>query len=150
MGIVEILKEGQGYYEAKVVRAWRDMKLGDLIMPFVKRMPLINLADGVVGLEGRLLISEEHTKVIGQDQTASIDKGADDGVKVGQVYAVHYQEKEKKHPETGEMLTFPRIDIGDLLVVHTEDTTATVLVVVSERALFPWDNLHARRLGLED
>jgi hypothetical protein len=117
-------------------------------MPFVKRSPFIALADGKVGIEGRLLISEDHTKIIGEAHTGFIDKGKADGVEVGQVYSVYYQEKERKNPETGELIIFPRIDIGNLLVVHTEETTATALVIRSERALMSWDRLHATRLGL--
>lgn len=149
LGVVRIVKEGQGYYEAMVIKAYRPIKLGDLVVPFWKRSPMLAIADGVVGLEGRLLISEEHSKVMGEGATAFIDKGLDDGVKLGQVYTVYYQEKKKKHPETGEFITFPRIDIGNLLVVHTEKTTATVLIVVSERALLPWDRLDATRMGIE-
>jgi hypothetical protein len=148
LGIVKVLKEGEGYYEAMVIKAFRSIKLGDLIMPFWKRSPMIALADGVVGLEGRLLISEDHTKVLGEGQTAFMDRGLDDGVKVGQVYSVYYQEKNKKHPKTQELLVFPKIDIGNLLVIHTEKTTATVLVITSERALMPWDRLRAMKLGI--
>jgi hypothetical protein len=148
LGVVEILKKNEGFYTAKVIRSYRSMKLGDLVMPFMKRTPMIALADGLAGLEGRLLISEDHTKVMGEAQTAFMDRGEADGVAVGQMYSVYYQEKSKKHPRTGAMLNFPRIAIGDLLVVHTEKTTATVLVIRSERALMPWDRLQSLRLGL--
>jgi len=148
LGVVEIEGEGQGYYTGRIVTAYRDIKIGDLVMPFAKRSPFIALTDGKVGLEGRLLISEDHTKIIGEAHTGFIDKGKADGVEVGQVYSVYYQERERKNPETKELITFPRIDIGNLLVVHTEETTATVLVIRSERALMSWDRLHATRLGL--
>ncbi len=149
LGVVEILKEEEGYSVAQVVRSYRDMQVGDLVMPFAKRSPLIALSDGVVGLEGRLLISEDQTKLMGEAHTAFIDKGEADGVKVGQMYEAYYQEKAKKHPVSGDTLTFPRIGIGHLLVLHTEETTATVLVIASERALIPWDPVQAWRLGVK-
>ena len=59
---------------------------------------------------------------------AFIDKGKMDGVQPGQFYSVYYQASERINPNKKEKILLLPVDFAELLVIHTEDTTATVIV----------------------
>ena len=65
-------------------------------------------------------MAEEGTEMFGDDAVAYINKGSEDGIQTGQTYAIY-----DEYP-VGAELDF--VDYGSLLVLHTEATTATVLI----------------------
>jgi hypothetical protein len=106
-------------------------------MPYKKRSPRIALTQSKIGLNGKIIVAEEHDNNIGDHTVAFIDKGDQDGVKIGQSYSIYYQEKEKLNKKSrGEVLLTPVI-YGSLLVLHTEPTTSTVLITRSDRSIDP-------------
>ena len=68
---------------------------------------------------------------------AFINKGNKDGVQPGQFYNVYYQAKEQIDPKKGEKTLLLPVDIAELLVIHTESTTATVIVTGDDREFEP-------------
>ena len=64
---------------------------------------------------------------------AFIDKGKKDGVHPGQFYNVFQQESEHLSPKKQGKVTLLPVDIAELLVVHTEETTATVLITRADK-----------------
>jgi hypothetical protein len=136
-GVVVITKKEPDFVVAKVVISFRSMALNDLLMPYEKRSPRIALTQSKNGLNGKIIVAEEHDKNIGDHTVAFINKGDQDGVKIGQSYSIYYQEKgelNKKSKE--EILLTPNI-LGSLLVLHTEPTTSTVLITRSDRSIDP-------------
>lgn len=140
VGICEITEVHTDNAIANVVRSWRVIDRKDLLTPFLERSPVIEIKESVPGLVGKFISNEEHARLTGQFQTAFIDKGEADGVEVGQYYTLFQQEKNRVWTTTGinKNITFPRQDIGTVLVLHTEDNTATVLLTRSENTIDPW------------
>jgi hypothetical protein len=136
-GVVVITKKEPGFVVAKVVKSFRSIALNDLLMPYEKRSPRIALTQSKNGLNGKIIVAEEHDNNIGDHTVAFINKGDQDGVKIGQSYSIYYQEKgELNKKSTGEVLLTPNI-LGALLVLHTEPTTSTVLITRSDRSIDP-------------
>ena len=131
--MVEITKKEPAFAIAKVVKSYRTIKLNDLLMPYNQRSPKIALTESTKDLYGKIIISEEQAKIIGDNTIAFIDKGDKAGLISGQFYSVYEQEKKQIDPDTGAEIIFPPVDYGALLVLHTEPTTATVLITRSER-----------------
>ena len=136
-GVVVITKKEPSFVVAKVVKSFRSIAVNDLLMPYKKRSPRVALTQSKNGLNGKIIVSEEREKNIGDHTVAFIDKGDQDGVEIGQSYSIYYQEKEKLNKKRiGNVLLTPIIH-GSLLVLHTEPTTSTVLVTQSDRSIDP-------------
>ncbi len=136
-GIVEIIKKEPSFVVGSVVKSFRSIKVDDLIMPYKRRSPRITLTDSPKGLRGSVIMSEENTEMFAGYQIAFLDRGENDGVKTGQYYNVYSQERRKTNPKMKEGVLLPPIEYAKLLVVHTEKTTATVLVTQSDRSIAP-------------
>jgi hypothetical protein len=140
VGICEIIEIHTDTAIAEVVRSWRVIDRNDLLTPFLERSPIIEIKESVPGLVGKFISNEEHARLTGQFQTAFIDKGETDGVEVGQYYTLFQQENNRVWTTTGinKKIQLPMEDVGSVLVIHTEDNTATVLLTRSERVIDPW------------
>jgi hypothetical protein len=64
VGVLEITQNEPLYAIAKVIKSYRKIQVGDLIMPYKERIPEITVGDSTPGIIGKLISSEEHTKLI--------------------------------------------------------------------------------------
>jgi len=71
------------------------------------------------------------------DAVVFMDKGRQEGVKVGQSYSIYYQEEEYPDPKEKESILLSPVDFGKILVLRTEETTATALVTMAQKAIEP-------------
>ena len=136
-GIVEITKIEPSFAMARVIQSYRTIEVGNLLIPYKRRSPNIELTQSKKGLTGQLIISEEHADIIGDNDIAFIDKGSRDDVKPGQQYSLYYQEKQRLDMESKEDVLLTPIVYGMLLVLHTEQTTSTVLITRSDQSIKP-------------
>ena len=112
-------------------------------MPYHSKSPHIDYKDSKNGLEGHLILAEEHYKLICKDMVGFIDKGTQDGVEVGQSYVLYYRENGETSEDTPKTQLLPAIEFGSFIVLHTEQTTATVVVTRSDRDIAPGVNFRA-------
>jgi hypothetical protein len=91
-----------------------------------------------MGLNGEIIGSEEREKNMGDFTVAFIDKGDQDGVKVGQSYSIYYQAKEKLDAKN---VSLTPVVYGSLLVLHTEKSTSTVLITKADQSVHPWTKI---------
>jgi hypothetical protein len=143
LGVVEIIQNHPQYSLARIIRSFRDIKVRDQLMPYQPRDIDLNLMPGVEGLESTVIASEEHTNIMGDNTIAFIDKGARDHVYPGQQYMLYNQERVPLEPGSKEKITLAPEYIGTLMVLHAEETTATVLITSARRHVVPGQKLHA-------
>ena len=136
-GVVVITKKEPAFILARVVKSYRPIAVNDLLMPYKKRSPRIALTQSKNGLDGKIIVSEERDKNIGDHAVAFIDKGDQDGVEMGQSYSIYFQEQAKLNKKSKENILLTPIVLGSLLVLHTEPTTSTVLITQSDRSIHP-------------
>ena len=132
-GIVEITQVQPQYAIGTVIEAYRPIQVEDRLMPYNRRLPEVPMKESPKGLKGQVIEAEEHNTLIGEHMIAFINKGKKDGVQPGQFYNVYYQAKEKINPNRGEKTLLLPVDIAELLVIHTESTTATVIVTGADK-----------------
>ena len=136
-GVVEINQVKPSYAVGTVIEAYRPINLEDMLMPYYHRLPTLNLNDSPKGLEAKIVEAEDHNRIIGDSMVAFIDKGKKDGVQPGQFYNVYYRIKERLHPKKDTKILLHPVDFAELLVIHTENTTATVIVTGADREFEP-------------
>ena len=136
-GVLEITQVQPTYAIATVIESYRPIKLEDQLMPYYRRLPDVAIKESPIGLEGRVVESEDRNRLIGDSMIAFIDKGKKDGVQRGQFYNVYYRVSERIHPKKKDRTLLLPVELAELLVLHTEDTTATVIVTSADREFEP-------------
>jgi hypothetical protein len=134
LGILEITQNETHYALAKVIRSFRHIEIGDLLMPYKPRIVDIAVVDSTAGINGKFIGSEDHTELIGEQVIAFIDKGEEDNIRIGQIYNICYQDTAPVG-QGGETIALKPVDIGSIFVLHTEKTTSTVLVTDAQRKI---------------
>ncbi|UCG81270.1 MAG: hypothetical protein JSV60_03035, partial [Desulfobacterales bacterium] len=114
----------------------------DLLMPYQPRSPNILLTESKEGLQGKIFSAEEGQAIFAEHAIAFINKGREDGIQVGQSYSVYYQEKERIDPKVKEDVLLTPVDYAKILILLTEETTATALVIYSEKSIEPGATIH--------
>lgn len=143
LGIVEVTQLEADFVIAKVLKSYRALAIDDFILPYEHRSPKIPITKGIPDLVGKIIVSEEHAQIIGDMSLAFIDKGKTDNVQEGQVYNIFYQEKEKIKMQGKESVILTPVDFGQLVVLHTEQETATVLITQTDKSAYPDALVHA-------
>lgn len=136
-GVLEIIQTEPDYAIAKVVNTYRPIEVGDGIMPYYRRLPRIDLQPSEAGIDGDIILSEEHKTIFGETEVVFINKGKADGVKPGQLYSIYLRDRhklaEKGDGQKSKPVLVTPVDYGELLILHTEDTTATALITDSAK-----------------
>jgi hypothetical protein len=137
LGIVEVTKKEPDMVLAKVLKSFRTIRVNDMLMPFNQRSSEIELKPSTPGIDGKVIISEDHTKLTGEFVLAFIDKGRADNIEVGQQYSIYSQQKTVLEKNEISSKSLPPVDFGSLLVLHTEQTTSTVIITNATRVISP-------------
>lgn len=138
-GVLKIEKIESDYVTARVVKSYRTIEIGDLLMAYRPRSPKVTLT-AAAAVNGTILVAEEQEKLIGTNFVAFIDKGENDGIRSGQQYRI-FESQDLKVDKAKTTVT--DIDFATILVLFTEPTTATVLVTNSEKHISPGAKFHA-------
>jgi hypothetical protein len=144
LGVVEIIEVEPKFSTARVLHSFHHIELNDLLIPYEPRSPKITLTESKEGLKGKIIAAEENQGIFA-DTVVFIDKGRKDGVKVGQSYSIYYQEKVRIGPETEDDIVLSPVDYGKIIILRTEETTATAIVTMAEKAIRPGAKIHARQ-----
>ncbi len=126
-GWVRIVESREDHAVATVEKAFRSIMINDILLPYEQRSSKIQLISGKDDIEGKILMSEEGTRIYGDDSVAFINKGAEDGIQIGQTYAIY--------EEYAMDAMLDKVDFGSLLVLRTEPATATVLITRTDRGI---------------
>lgn len=141
-GVLEIFQTEPDYAVARVVKSYRPIRIGDKLMPYDKRSPRIGLEKSQAGIDGAIIIAEEHLDMFAQFNIAFMDRGKMHGIKPGQVYSIYYRDEHNLGTATQPKIVFTPVDYGELIVLHVEDNNATVLVTDSDKEFLagpgPW------------
>ncbi|MDY6790172.1 MAG: LysM domain-containing protein [Thermodesulfobacteriota bacterium] len=137
LGIVEVTNTAPRFAIATVTRSFSNIKVNDKLMPYKRRPIKIVQQKSKEGLLGKIIMSENHNLLIGDNTTAFINKGEADGVKPGQYYSIFYQEKSKIASTSWKKVPLDAVIFGKLIVLHTEKTTSTVYITSTNRQIDP-------------
>jgi hypothetical protein len=136
VGIVQVTQRQPEYAIGKVLKSFRPILISDKLMPYSRQNPRILLEKSQEGIDGTIMMSEDHLNMFAELHTAFIDRGRRHGVKEGQIYSVYYRDESKLGPaKSSQTITIP-VDCGELIVLHVEDTNSTVLITDSDKELF--------------
>jgi len=122
-GILEIFHQDKDFYRAKLTKTFREVGVGDKLIPYTPRNPQVTVIGSPEDIDGQILFSEERQAAFGQFDVVYLNRGYENQVAPGQVYRVYYN-------RTSEDITVD-LDVGEVLILHTEKNTATGVVLNS-------------------
>jgi hypothetical protein len=132
-GVVEIVQGEPQYAIARVVESYRPIEVGDKLMPYQRRSPRIAIQDSQPGIDGRLIMAEENQGMFAEFNVAFINQGNLHGIRPGQIYSIYDRDEHNFGSVTSpQTITIP-VDYGELLVLHVENETSTVLITGSKK-----------------
>jgi hypothetical protein len=137
LGIVEVTKKEPDMVIARVLKSFRPIRVDDMLMPYRQRSSNIELKPSIPGIDGQIIISEDHLDLTGDYTLAFIDKGRADNIQVGQQYSIYSKQKTVLEKNVISSKSLPPVDFGTFLVLHTEQTTATVIITSAQNVIFP-------------
>ena len=145
LGVVEIIKSESEYAVAKVIDIYRAIRINDKLMPYMDRPRQIPITKPTAGIEGRIITSEEHSKLMGENSIAFINKGEKDNLFPGQNYGIYYSMKHRRFSKKKDNMDLVPTKIGSLVILHTEKETSTVLIYDSSRSISAGEMFHASK-----
>ena len=134
VGRVEIVKVEPDFVIGHVVGAYRAINMDDFILPYARRSPKIPVVASTPGIDGTLLLAEEHVELIGDYTIAFIDKGSEDSIMPGQRYSIYHRQE---GTQNGKKILYSPIDYAKFIVLHTEKYVSTVLMTQTDGAVAP-------------
>ncbi len=137
VGVAQITVIEPQFAVGKIIRSYRSIQAGDLLIPYHERSRKIIITESKEDIRGRIIGSEGNRTIMGEETVAFIDKGELDGMAPGQIYRLFYQEKMRESRRSPKEIMLTPIDIGTIFILHTEDNTSTVLITVAKRAISP-------------
>ncbi len=145
-GVVEVVEIEPDYVIAKVTKSYRTILREDRVVPHQERSPKINLVESKAGIDGRVVGSDEHEFAVGDHSVAFIDKGSRDGIAPGQTYDLYLERDVRLNPNKRKDTRLTTYDIGTLVVLHTEKSTATVFIMRAQKMVYPGTKFRTPRL----
>jgi hypothetical protein len=135
LGILEVTEREPDLVIASILKSFRPIKVDDMIMAFTERPSKIEIKPSTPGIDGQIINSEDHIKMTGEYTLAFIDKGTADDIEIGQQYSVYDRQKSEIGGDEARSISLPPVDFGTILVLHTEQTTSTVIVTNTNKAI---------------
>ncbi len=133
---IEILEHKTAYVTARVVKSIRTVREGDVIMPYTFRDPVLTVDAAPPPIDAVLLCSEDDNLMINDGFIAFISKGGDANIVPGQIYNVYQKNVKAKRLDNvwkkkKDEIELDPISAGQVIVLHVEDTAATVMMLKS-------------------
>jgi len=142
-GVIQITDVESRFAVGTVVKSYRSIHANDSLTEYLSRSSEIPRNESHPRLVGSIIGAEDHTSIIGDNAIAFINRGSGDGVLPGQVYRVFYEDRLQFGRRRSGRDPRLAVDFGEILVLHAEETTSTVLVTRSDRSIYPGAKVHA-------
>lgn len=133
LGIVEIKNVHEKLSEGRITASYDVVSKGDAITKAEPVPAGIEIKKGQTPVKGLIIANKKNSIEIAEGDVVFLDKGKDAGVEVGNTLKVYLAER----ATGGQMI--PEEDVGRLLVLSTQDNTATALVISSKKPLHAGD-----------
>lgn len=145
LGIAEIDTVEDNVARAHIVRSFSEIERGAYLVPLLNHYQVVAPKQNLLDLTGVIVDSFREVQELAQFHVAFVDKGAKDGVQVGNRLFVMRRGDGRLELEDEAVEKLPWEQIGELLVVETHDRNSTVLVTRSAKELKVGDRVQMER-----
>ena len=126
----------EGVYQAKIEELYRELNVGDLVLPYEPISKCVQPISQDEPLVGNIVATQDQRYIVATNRVVYIDHGFNDGVQRGNIFQV-VKTHLVRDPVKGEMdfITKPRsvilpdIPIATIMVVESRPDTSTAVVI---------------------
>ncbi len=126
---------------AQVDNSWREIKRGDLLIPYQRQLNLVEPRQADQDLVGEIVDSIAPGAIFGPQQYVFVNRGSEDGVRPGNRFFAYQQWEGFEHPHEQSAPEIPWQRVGQVWVLHVEDNYSTAVITNSDRELYIGDRL---------
>ncbi|MEE9613538.1 MAG: LysM peptidoglycan-binding domain-containing protein [Thermodesulfobacteriota bacterium] len=118
--------------EGRIDSVYKEILVGMKILPFKELVNEVKLVDTAGDIDSIIVAGIEGRNELSENDVMYVDKGAEDGLQVGNVLGVYRERKAAKDPlDRKKLIPLPPKRLGSALVIDTGDNTSTCLVLDS-------------------
>jgi len=136
---LEIIEINTRYATGKIKNTYREVVSGDLVMDFYPRQTALEVDEHPDPVDAVLLCSEDDNVLVNDYRIAFINKGTEDNIHSGNIYTIKCSNETESIYDVKAGLDIAPVATGKLIVLHTEPTSATVMVLSSTQDIHPGD-----------
>lgn len=122
----------------RITKAFSEVEVGDRVQkmaPSQPRVTSVELAPVDREISGLIIASQEGKVSSAEKDIVYIDRGDQEGVRIGDQFRVYREGDTVRHPASNLPVHLPRRAIGELSILDVQDHTATAAVTYSQREL---------------
>jgi len=143
---IKVVEAKNGYVTAVITDSFIDANVGDQIMAYYERIPELTVHQDPDPIDAGIICSQNHSLMINDYTIAFINKGTYHDIRPGQIYSIRQENRSAFDAFDESRRILDRSDIqlepltsGRLIVLHTENTASTVMIISSVRDIHPGD-----------
>ncbi len=144
-GVVRITEVDEHFARAIIDDSFFEIERGDLLMPERKHNVRVAPKQNLIDLEGYVVDDLRPIVEMGTFNVVFIDRGEKDGVQVGNRLFVLRRSDDYLDLDDEAQGRLPAEQLGELMVVETQDRTATALVTRAAQEIHRGDRLLMER-----
>jgi hypothetical protein len=135
LGVAQTVSTETGLAKAVFLQTWEEVRRTDRLGPYAPIQRLVPPVRNAVALTGTVVDSFNDVAMIGEYHYVLIDRGANDGVTLGNRFLVRERGDgiEDENPDADEREDFPIETYGEILVVDVRETTSLGIVTYARR-----------------
>ncbi|MDY0222155.1 MAG: LysM peptidoglycan-binding domain-containing protein [Desulfobacterium sp.] len=142
LGIATVVQVENNYATALITRSFDHASTGDLIAPFEPSSDKIPVKESLDNPSAHILCSLANDSLLSEHKIAFINRGSDHGIKSGQTYTLFEQREGINSPysmtgNTPGAIKIKERAMGKIIVLHTEATASTILVLSCSNEFSP-------------
>jgi hypothetical protein len=126
----------EGVYQAKIEELYRELNVGDLVLPYEPISRCVQPISQDEPLVGNIVATQDQRYMVATNRVVYLDHGFNDGVQRGNIFQV-VRTHLVRDPVKGEIdfITKPRsvilpdVPIGTIMVVESRPDTSTAVVI---------------------
>lgn len=130
-GVVRVVALGDDSVTATIISSFSEIERGAPLMSMKNHRLTVQPKQNLIDLSGIVVDALTRKQEQGQFDTVFIDKGAKDGVKIGNRFFLVRRGDGRRKLDEDELAALPWEQIGEALVVQTQGTSSTALVTRS-------------------
>lgn len=145
LGIVEVKRVDEHVATANIVRSFSEIERGARVTPLMNHYHVVSPRQNLIDLTGSVVDSFRELRELGQFHLLFVDKGAKDGVQVGNRFFVMRRGDGFLELEEERTEKLPWEQIGEVLVVETQDRNSTAIITRSTEEIHVGDRVEMQR-----
>lgn len=143
LGIVKVLHADKGSATAQIIRSKEPISRNDFIVSVENLWNMTELADQVLpeNTEGTIVEVRDNRRNNAEHDIVYIDYGKEDGVARGDRFTVLHSGQRSNVRSSKKVVGLPQREVGRLVVLSTQDRTATARIVESIEPISKGDSI---------